>query len=114
MGVYFIELSDQVGLPPAQTAEEQVTWDVLFERLPQREADTQYDMAAEYFDAYGGGAAGGYNARTLNKAWQTTGTPQWVFWRTDDPDPTGASFPGPGVFGTTTNYAVETIVYVPA
>lgn len=54
---------------------------------------------------------GNIAAQYRNKAWQTTGTPQWVFWETVNPDTTGSEFPGPGVFGTVTNYRVETIVY---
>jgi len=95
MGVYFVEMSALSGRPPAQKLLEQDTWDVLFA------------------DAYGAGGGGGYNAETLNRAWHAP-TAQWVFWQTTDPDTTGASYPGPGVFGECTNYGVETIVYVPA
>lgn len=112
MGVYFVELSDLDTIPPAETAEEQLAWDVVFATPPQQVVGVQGSLEANYADPYGSAGGGGYNAQTLNKAWQTTGTPQWVYWRTTNPDPTGVSFPGPGVFGTTTNYAVETIVYV--
>lgn len=111
MGVYFIEMSDLDGLPPAHTREEQATWDALFDRPEARPVGVLGDLDALYYDAYGG-AGGGYNAQTLNRAWHTVSA-QWVYWRTSDPDPTGASYPGPGTFGECTNYGVETIVYVP-
>ena len=91
MGVYFIEMDAVDASPPAQTTGNPV------------------DLDVEYSDAYGAG--GGYNARTLNKVWQPTHT-QWVYWRTDDPDPAGASFPGPGVYGTTTNYTIVSVFYI--
>ena len=112
MGVYFVEIESEATAPPL-TLSTPVGLDVEYGTPPPRIADTQFDLEAVYTDPYGsGGGGGGYNAQTLNKAWQTTGTPQWVYWRTDDPDPTGTSFPGPGVFGTTTNYGAESIVYV--
>lgn len=112
MGVYLVELSDLDTIPPPQTAEELATWDVVFAAPPPQVVGVQGDLEANYTDPYGEAGGGAYNAQTLNKAWQTTGTPQWVYWRTDSPDPSGVSFPGPGVFGTTTNYGVASIVFV--
>jgi len=62
----------------------------------------------EMVDPYGGG--GELTARYQNKAWYTI-TLEWVYWVTDEPDPTGASYPGPGSFGDCTNYRVEMITY---
>jgi len=111
MGVYLVEMSDLAGIPAARTVGDRIGFDVVYGSPGTKQVDTKFGLEASYADAYGG-AGGGYNAQTLNRAWQTTGAPHWVYWRTDDPDPTGAHFPGPGVFGTTTNYGVESIVYV--
>lgn len=91
MSVYFVELDFTEGGQPPQLA------------VPTA------DRNVIYTEPYGGGGA--YNAQTVNKAWHTP-TSQWVYWKTDSPDPAGVFYPGPGTFGETTNYSVDSIVYV--
>jgi hypothetical protein len=66
------------------------------------------DEDLEYHEPYGG--EGQYNIQTMNKAWHVP-TAQWVYWKTDTPDTTGASYPGPGTFGECTNYRAEYVLY---
>jgi len=113
MGVYLVELSALDTIPPARTSVEQATFDAVYADPVPYLAVPGADMDAIYSDPYGAGGGGAYNAQTLNRAWHTISA-QWVYWRTADPDPTGASYPGPGTFGECTNYGVESIVYVSA
>jgi len=69
-------------------------------------ASFEVEEEVSYVDPYGAGGGGGYDRKTMNKAWHVP-TTQWVNWKTDAPDPTGASYPGPGLFGECTNYRAE-------
>lgn len=113
MGVFLVELSAIDAIPEARTVGEQMAFDVVFGTPPPNVVGDQLGLDAIYVDAYGGGGGGAYNAEVVNKAWHVP-TVQWVYWRTATPDSSGASYPGPGTFGECTNYAVESIVYVPA
>jgi len=48
-----------------------------------------------------------------NRVWHPVNS-TYVYWKTNDnPDPTGISYPGPGVFGVdTTDYCIESIEFV--
>lgn len=53
-------------------------------------------------------------AEYVNRCWHYSNA-EFVYWTTTiDPDPTGASYPGPGVFGVDTTTPAVVVSYIPA